>query len=107
MGVCHDTCNVWDAGYDHRERTWRRSHGFAGWSAVKARAIHLNNSLNARGSRKDRHARITEGTLSLEAIGRIVRHSALEGLPFILETPNDEAGYAAEIALLKNLHDNS
>jgi len=108
MGVCLDTCHVWDAGYDLEndlDGVLTEFDRLVGLS--KLRSIHLNNSLNARGSRKDRHARITEGVLSLEAIARIVRHPALEGLPFILETPNDEAGYIAEIALLKKLHDDS
>ncbi len=106
MGVCLDTCHVWDAGYDLEndlEGVLTEFDRVVG--LTKLRAVHLNNSLNACGSKKDRHARITEGMLSLEAIERIIRHPALEGLPFILETPNDEAGYAAEIALLKRLRD--
>ncbi|MBP6887854.1 MAG: deoxyribonuclease IV [Oscillospiraceae bacterium] len=104
MGVCLDTCHVWDAGYDLENdldgvlAEFDRVVGLP-----RLRAVHLNNSLNARGSKKDRHARITAGTLSLEAVARIIRHPALAGLPFILETPNDEAGYAAEIALLRGL----
>ncbi len=103
-GVCLDTCHVWDAGYDldqDPEGVLAQFDRVVGLSRL--RAIHLNNSLNARGSKKDRHARLTEGALGLEAFARIIRHPALEGLPFILETPNDEAGYAAEIALLKKL----
>ena len=69
----------------------------------RLKAVHLNNSLNDRGSHKDRHARITEGRIPLDAIVRIIRHPALNGLPFILETPNDDAGYAQEIALLREL----
>lgn len=104
MGVCLDTCHVWDAGYDLENdldgvlAEFDRVVGLP-----RLRAIHLNNSLNARGSKKDRHARLAAGTLSLEAVARIIRHPALAGLPFILETPNDEAGYAAEIALLRGL----
>ncbi len=104
MGVCLDTCHVWDAGYDLENdldgvlAEFDRVVGLP-----RLRAVHLNNSLNARGSKKDRHARLAAGTLSLEAVARIIRHPALAGLPFILETPNDEAGYAAEIALLRGL----
>ena len=69
----------------------------------RLKAIHLNDSLNGRGSHKDRHERIGEGTIGLEAMGRIINHPRLRALPFYLETPNDLAGYAAEIALLKSL----
>ena len=67
----------------------------------RLRAIHLNDSLNERGAHKDRHARIGEGCIGLDALVRVIRHPALQGLPFILETPNDHAGYAREIALLR------
>ena len=70
----------------------------------RLRAVHVNDSLNPRGSHKDRHARIGEGCLGAEALGRVVRHPALQGLPFVLETPNELPGYAREIALLKELH---
>ena len=72
---------------------------------ARLKAIHLNDSQNERGSHKDRHARIGEGQLSLEALTRIVTHPALRGLPFCLETPNDLPGYAREIALLKALRE--
>ena len=68
---------------------------------ARLKAIHLNDSQNERGSHKDRHARIGEGHIGLEALVRVVRHPALKDLPFILETPNDAAGYAREIALLR------
>lgn len=67
----------------------------------RLRAIHLNDSQDERGSHKDRHARIGEGHIGLDALVRVVRHPALKDLPFILETPNDAAGYAREIALLR------
>ena len=70
----------------------------------RLRAVHVNDSLNPVGSHKDRHARIGEGCLGAEALGRVVRHPALQGLPFVLETPNELPGYAREIALLKELH---
>ena len=102
MGVCLDTCHVWDAGYDIEndlDGVLTEFDRVVGLQRLKA--IHLNNSMNDRGAKKDRHARITEGKLSLAAIERIIRHPALRELPFILETPNDDAGYAAEIQLLK------
>ena len=70
-------------------------------SLPRLKAIHLNDSQNERGSHKDRHARIGEGHIGLDALVRVVRHPALKDLPFILETPNDAAGYAREIALLR------
>ena len=68
----------------------------------RLRAIHINDSKNALGSRKDRHEKIGEGNIGLEAFGRIVTHPALCSLPFYLETPNELDGYAREIALLKS-----
>ena len=65
------------------------------------KAIHLNDSLNPLGSHKDRHARIGEGQIGLDALVRVIRHPALEGKPFILETPNDDEGWTREIALLR------
>ena len=67
----------------------------------RLRAIHLNDSKNPLGSHKDRHERIGEGCIGLEALSRVVRHPALRELPFCLETPNDLAGYAREIALMR------
>ena len=102
IGVCLDTCHVWDAGYDIEgdlDGVLTEFDKVVGLHRLKA--IHLNNSLNERGARKDRHARLTEGKISLEAIFRIINHPALEGLPFILETPNDDAGYAEEIRMLQ------
>jgi deoxyribonuclease-4 len=68
------------------------------------RAVHLNDSLNPCGSHKDRHAKIGEGYIGKEALCRVINHEALFSLPFILETPNDEAGYAREIAMLKEAY---
>lgn len=102
-GVCLDTCHVWDAGYDLAGdpdgvlTAFDREIGLA-----RLRAVHLNDSKNDRGARKDRHEKLGQGRLGAEALRRIVRHPALQGLPFILETPNDEAGYAREIALVKS-----
>lgn len=105
LGVCLDTCHIWDGGYDvvnDLDGVLTEFDNVIG--LVRLKAVHLNNSLNDRGSHKDRHAKITEGKMPLEAIRRIITHPALEGLPFILETPNDEPGYADEIALLRDMH---
>ena len=102
LGVCLDTCHVSDAGYDIADdldgvlTEFDRVIGLP-----RLKAIHLNDSQNERGSHKDRHARIGEGHIGLDALVRVVRHPALKDLPFILETPNDAAGYAREIALLR------
>ncbi|MBR6114637.1 MAG: deoxyribonuclease IV [Oscillospiraceae bacterium] len=102
MGVCLDTCHIWDGGYDIENdldgvlSEFDRVIGLG-----RLRAVHLNNSMNPCGSRKDRHARLREGRMAPETILRVVNHPALSGLPFILETPNDDRGYADEIAWLR------
>lgn len=102
LGVCLDTCHVWDAGYDIANdldgvlEEFERVIGLS-----RLHAVHLNDSLNVRAARKDRHARIGEGEIGLEALTRVIRHPKLRHLPFILETPNDDAGYAREIAMLR------
>lgn len=104
MGVCLDTCHVYDGGYDivnDLDGVLTKFDSVIGLSRLKA--VHLNNSMYGLSSHKDRHAKIVEGTMPLDAIVRIIHHPALRGLPFILETPNDDAGYAAEIALLRDL----
>ena len=104
LGVCLDTCHVWDGGYDvvnDLDGVLAEFDRVIGLDRLKA--VHLNNSMNDRGSHKDRHARITEGRMPLDAIRRIITHPVLEKLPFILETPNEEAGYAEEIALLRRM----
>ena len=105
LGVCLDTCHVSDAGYDIADDP---DGVLAEFDRVigldRLRAVHVNDSLNPVGSHKDRHARIGEGCLGAEALGRVVRHPALQRLPFVLETPNELPGYAREIALLKELH---
>ena len=105
LGVCLDTCHVSDAGYDIADDP---DGVLAEFDRVigldRLRAVHVNDSLNPVGSHKDRHARIGEGCLGAEALGRVVRHPALQGLPFVLETPNELPGYAREIAMLKELH---
>ena len=107
MGVCLDTCHVWDAGYDiagDLDGVLEEFDRLLGLD--KLRAVHLNDSKNPLGSRKDRHACIGEGCIGLEALVRLVRHPALRDLPFCLETPNDLAGYAREIALLRQAAEN-
>ena len=104
VGVCMDTCHMSDAGYDIIGdldgvlEAFDRVVGLA-----RLRAVHINDSMNPPGSRKDRHARIGEGTLGTEAILRVITHPALRGLPFLLETPTDDAGHGEEIALLRRL----
>ena len=103
LGVCLDTCHVWDGGYDIVNdldgvlTAFDKAIGLS-----RLRAVHLNDSLNPRSSHKDRHARIGEGTIGLEALTRVISHPALCQLPFILETPNDHDGYAREITLLRS-----
>ena len=104
MGVCLDTCHVNDAGYDIVNdldgvlETFDRVVGLH-----RLRAIHLNDSMNPLGARKDRHERIGHGHLGLEAITRVINHPALRHLPFLLETPNELPGYGEEIALLRGV----
>ena len=105
IGVCLDTCHVYDAGYDVVGRLddvldeFDRVLGLA-----RLKAIHLNDSKNPMGSHKDRHEQIGKGSLGTEAIAAIINHPALQGLPFYLETPNELDGYAREIALLRGLY---
>lgn len=102
IGVCLDTCHVWDGGYDIARdldgilETFDRVVGLA-----RLRVVHINDSLNALGSKKDRHACIGEGSIGIEAIVQVLTHPALQGLPFILETPTDDAGHQEEIARLR------
>lgn len=102
MGVCLDTCHVWDGGYDivhHLDQVLDEFDRIIGLQRLKA--IHLNDSLNPLGSHKDRHARIGAGCIGAEALIRITNHPALKALPFYLETPNELDGYQAEIALMR------
>ena len=102
MGVCLDTCHVSDSGYDiigDLDGVLTEFDRVIGLHRLKA--IHLNDSKNPSGARKDRHERIGEGYLGLEALSRVVRHPALKALPFCLETPNELPGYAREIALMR------
>lgn len=104
LGVCFDTCHVYDAGYDIVNRLDEVLEQFDQIIGLdKLKAIHLNDSKNPFESHKDRHEKIGEGSIGLEAITRIINHDKLKELPFFLETPNEIAGYAQEIALLKEL----
>ena len=103
MGVCLDTCHVWDGGYDivnHLDEVLAEFDQIIGLKRLKA--VHLNDSQNPLGAHKDRHARIGEGHIGKDALIRVVNHPALRHLPFYLETPNDLDGYAREIALMRD-----
>lgn len=105
MGVCLDTCHVWDGGYDivnNLEGIVREFDHVIGLHQL--RAIHINDSMNPLGAHKDRHAKIGEGHIGFETFSKIVNHPALKHLPFILETPNDDEGWAGEIARLKEVY---
>lgn len=106
VGVCLDTCHVWDAGYDIQndlDGVLTEFDRVIGLDRLKA--IHLNDSLNPCGSHKDRHALIGQGEIGFDALLRVVTHPALRGLPFTLETPTDTAGHAQEIVALRTAAD--
>ena len=105
LGVCLDTCHISDGGYDvagNLDAVLEEFDRVVGIGRLKA--VHLNDSMNPLGSRKDRHAKIGEGHIGLAAMENIINHPMLRELPFYLETPNDLDGYAKEIALLKGLY---
>ncbi len=105
LGVCLDTCHVYDAGYDivnDLDGVLKEFDEIMGIDKLKA--IHINDSKNPFASHKDRHEKIGEGSIGLEAMERIINHPLLRELPFILETPNELPGYAKEIEMLKNLY---
>lgn len=102
MGVCLDTCHIFDAGYDivnYLDKVVDEFDAVIGLDKLKA--IHLNDSMNVLGSHKDRHAKIGEGNIGADALIEVINHPAFEGLPFNLETPNELDGYAKEIEFLK------
>lgn len=104
LGVCLDTCHVFDGGYDivhHLDDVLTTFDKVIGLKRLKA--VHINDSKNELASHKDRHEKIGDGHIGLEAFQAIVNHPALRNLPFYLETPNDLDGYAREIALLRSL----
>ena len=102
LGVCLDTCHVYDAGYDivnDLDNVLEEFDKIIGLDRLKA--IHLNDSKNPFNSHKDRHEKIGEGSLGLDGISKIINHPKLKHLPFFLETPNELDGYKNEIELLK------
>jgi len=104
IGVCLDTCHVYDAGYDivnNFDEIINEFDKIIGLSKLKA--VHLNDSMNPLGSHKDRHACLGHGCIGFDAIKRIVKDSFFANIPFILETPNDLPGYATEIKLIKEI----
>lgn len=105
LGVCLDTCHVYDAGYDivnDLDGVLEKFDSIIGLDLLKA--IHLNDSKNPFESHKDRHEKIGEGSIGIEAMTRIINHPKLKNLPFLLETPNNIDGYKNEIELLKGLY---
>ena len=106
MGVCLDTCHVWDGGYDiveHLDDVLGEFDRIIGLERLHA--VHLNDSMNPCGAHKDRHEKIGQGHIGTEAFRKIVTHPMLKNLPFYLETPNETDGYRAEIALLRGMEE--
>ena len=104
LGVCLDTCHVWDGGYDivgDLDGVLAEFDRVIGLDRLKA--IHLNDSMNVLGAHKDRHEKIGKGKIGLEGLAAVINHPKLRDLPFYLETPCDLQGYKEEIALLKSL----
>ena len=102
LGVCFDTCHTWDAGYDlagDLDGVLTRFDKVIGLDRLKA--VHFNDSKNPCGARKDRHEKLGQGAIGMEAMRRIACHPALAGRPFILETPNDDDGYIREIRTVR------
>ena len=107
LGVCLDTCHVWDGGYDivnNLDGVLEEFDRIIGLERLKA--VHLNDSLNPLGAHKDRHAKIGEGYIGLDALINVINHPYLKELPFILETQNDLEGYAKEIEILRKNYNN-
>ena len=105
IGVCLDTCHIFDGGYDIVNNLDNVLDEFDDVIGLdKLCAIHLNDSKNILGSHKDRHEKIGIGNIGLDAIGNIINHEKLKNLPFFLETPNELDGYAKEISLLKSIY---
>ena len=105
IGVCLDTCHIFDGGYDivnNLDGVLNEFNEIIGLD--KLHAIHLNDSKNAMGSHKDRHETIGNGQIGIDALSRIINHPKLKKLPFFLETPNDLEGHGKEIILLKSLY---
>ncbi|MGN0346628.1 MAG: deoxyribonuclease IV [Lachnospiraceae bacterium] len=102
VGVCLDTCHIWDGGYDLSDvdKVLKEFDDIIGLDKLKA--VHLNDSMNCLGTHKDRHAKLGEGKIGEARLRAVVTHPLLQGKPFILETPNDDAGYKKEIALVRS-----
>lgn len=103
VGVCFDTCHTWDGGYDivnDLDGVLTEFDRVIGLDRLCA--VHFNDSMNLLGAHKDRHQKIGQGEIGAEAMKRIACHPALQGKPFILETPNEDGGYAKEIALIQS-----
>ena len=108
VGVCLDTCHVWDGGYDIRDNldgVLEEFDQIIGLERLKA--LHLNDSKNPLGAHKDRHACLGDGCIGLDAFARIVNHPVLQNLPMILETPNELPGYKVEIQILRSFTNRS
>lgn len=106
LGICLDTCHIFDGGYDiinNLDGVLEKFDNVIGIEKLKA--VHLNDSKNEMGSHKDRHEKIGKGHIGIDAIKRIINHPALRKLPFYLETPNDIDGYAEEISMLRGLYE--
>ncbi len=107
LGVCLDTCHIFDGGYDiinNLEGVLEEFDRIIGIDRLKA--IHINDSMHGFESHKDRHAKIGEGKIGIDAMERIINHPHLKNLPFYLETPNELDGYQKEIEILKGLYKN-
>ena len=103
LGVCFDTCHTWDGGYDvagNIDGVLKEFDSVIGIDRLKA--VHMNDSMNPQGAHKDRHEKIGQGHLGIDGLKSVVTHPLLQGKPFILETPNDDEGYAGEIALIRS-----
>jgi deoxyribonuclease-4 len=103
IGVCFDTCHVWDGGYDivtNLDGVLKEFDDIIGIDRLKA--VHFNDSMNVCGAHKDRHQKIGEGEIGADALRAVTKHPLLADKPFILETPNDDAGYAREIEMIRN-----
>lgn len=103
LGVCFDTCHTWDAGYDlvnNLDGVLEQFDKIIGLDRLKA--VHFNDSKNDCGAGKDRHEKLGEGFIGMDAMRKIATHPVFQGLPFILETPNDDAGYIKEIATVNS-----
>lgn len=107
IGVCLDTCHIFDGGYDIVNELDKVVEEFDKIIGLdKLYAIHLNDSMNECNSHKDRHAKIGEGNIGLDALVKVINHPKLKHLPFFLETPNELEGYGKEIKILRENYNN-